>query len=196
MKIKHIRVSRRTQTSTSLWFEWGDVGFYISYLYLEWYDLREYYIRITRRTIAVSLKHQKIITFTRQCCDIMICKLWHQDSWRFDIRCFKSWWWHHGMVTSWVQRHNDTKPHFDKISLLLSQTIGSPSPTIDCSKLNHITIILWTMQWCGRNVLLPGTETKESPDVILQYFWFTLVTKWVSVDTTSNFEARGKKTLF
>ena len=77
----------------------------------------------------------------------MICKIWHRDSWRCDIGVLD----HDDRMTSWhgdvmsvaSQRHED-EPH-DKISLLLSQTIGHPLSKADCSRLNHIMIVLWTM---------------------------------------------------
>ena len=83
-----------------------------------------------KRTIVVSLKYQKIITLTRQCCDIMICKLWH---WVFPIM-MTAWWRHECNVTSTL----DGEPR-DKIWL---QT--RPSPKVDCSRLNRTMIILWT----------------------------------------------------
>ena len=61
------------------------------------------------------------------------------------------------------------KPHFDKISLLLSQTIGSLSYNwLFKTKPYHDHFVSNANGVVGE--MFSVAETKESPDVILKYF--------------------------
>ena len=50
--------------------------------------------------------------------------------------------WHHGTVTSWVSRHNDTA-----MGRLTKFHYFWAKSSVDCSILNHIFIILWPIWW-------------------------------------------------
>ena len=87
----------RNLTSNCGLNEWA---FYISYLYLEWYDLlRECYIRITKRTIVVSLKISKDHNINKT-------MLWYHDMQIMTLGVSNH---DDSMVTSWVQRHINTR---------------------------------------------------------------------------------------